>query len=178
MYVDNARIKELRLARQWTQEQLSQLSGLNLRTIQRIESGAKISNESLRSLAAVFEVSIESLLASELKPEEAALNAMRKGMLNGLTFIGVTTRTDFWWFALGVTMVLALAKILGEFLGPIPFQVASLIVLLPWLAACTRRLRDAGLNPWWQLISLVPVAGFLLLLYLLTTPSKDTTKQP
>ena len=25
------------------------------------------------------------------------------------------------------------------------------------LAKCPRRLRDAGLNPWWQLISLAPV---------------------
>lgn len=46
------------------------------------------------------------------------------------------------------------------------------MVLLPWIAACTRRLRDAGFNPWWQLISLVPVAGILALLYLLTFPTK------
>jgi len=46
------------------------------------------------------------------------------------------------------------------------------VVLLPWIAACTRRLRDAGLNPWWQLISLAPVAGILVLLYLLTFPRK------
>lgn len=35
-----------------------------------------------------------------------------------------------------------------------------------------RRLRDAGFSPWWQLISLAPVAGILALLYLLTFPSK------
>ena len=51
-------------------------------------------------------------------------------------------------------------------------QIASLAVLLPWIAACTRRLRDAGLNPWWQLISLAPVGGILVLLYLLTYPTK------
>jgi uncharacterized membrane protein YhaH (DUF805 family) len=94
-------------------------------------------------------------------------------MLGGLRFTGTTTRFDFWWFALGVMMLLAFVKLLGEVLGPVPLQLASLVVLLPWIAACTRRLRDAELNPWWQLISLVPVAGILVLFYLLTYPKKE-----
>ena len=32
-------IKKLRLARHWSQEQLSEMSGLSIRTIQRIEKG-------------------------------------------------------------------------------------------------------------------------------------------
>ncbi len=63
MYINSARLRELRASRQWSQEQLANLSGLNLRTIQRLESGARISTESLRALAAVFEVPAESLLA-------------------------------------------------------------------------------------------------------------------
>ncbi len=92
-------------------------------------------------------------------------------MLRGLEFTGTTARADFWWFALAVTMVLAFAQLLGEVLGPLPLQIASLLVLIPWIAACTRRLRDAGMSPWWQLISLAPVAGILVLLYLLTFPT-------
>lgn len=65
MYVNSIRLRELRLARQWSQDQLAELSGLNLRTIQRLESGAKISNESLRALAAVLEVPAESLLIGD-----------------------------------------------------------------------------------------------------------------
>jgi hypothetical protein len=41
---------------------------LNLRTIQRLESGAKISNESLRALAAVFEVSAERQRSRSRRP--------------------------------------------------------------------------------------------------------------
>lgn len=51
----------LRKQRNWSQDQLAQLSGLSLRTIQRIESGHKASLESLKSLAAVFEVGIATL---------------------------------------------------------------------------------------------------------------------
>ena len=172
MYINSARLRELRTARQWTQEQLADLSGLNLRTIQRLESGAKISSESLRALAAVLEVPAESLLVVDPSPSQPALKAMREGVLRGLEFTGVTPRADFWWFALAVAMVLALAELLAQALGPLPLQVASLLVLLPWFAACTRRLRDAGFNPWWQLISLAPVGGILVLLYLLTYPTK------
>lgn len=173
MHVNSIRLRELRLARQWSQEQLATLSGLNLRTVQRLESGAKISNESLRALAAVLEVPAESLLKGAPAPGQSALKAMHEGVLSGLEFTGTTARADFWWFALAVAMLLAFAKLLGEVLGPLPLQIASLVVLLPWIAACTRRLRDAGLSPWWQLISLAPVAGILVLLYLLTYPTKE-----
>lgn len=172
MHINSTRLRELRTARQWSQEQLAKLSGLNLRTIQRLESGAKVSTESLRALAAVFEVPAESLLVGDPTPGQPVLQAMREGVLRGLEFTGITPRADFWWFALAVVMLLAFARLLAEYIGPLPLQMASLVVLLPWIAACTRRLRDAGLSPWWQLISLVPVGGILLLLYLLTYPTK------
>ncbi len=54
-------IKDLRIDRGWSQEQLSQMSGLSVRTIQRIEQGSKPGMESLKSLAAVFEVDIKTL---------------------------------------------------------------------------------------------------------------------
>jgi len=54
-------LKELRLSRHLSQEQLAQMSGLNVRTIQRIESGQKASLESLKCLAATLEVDIETL---------------------------------------------------------------------------------------------------------------------
>jgi transcriptional regulator with XRE-family HTH domain len=54
-------LKQLRISRHLSQEQLAQMSGLNVRTIQRIESGHKASVESLKCLAAVFEVDIPTL---------------------------------------------------------------------------------------------------------------------
>ncbi|WP_190278379.1 DUF805 domain-containing protein [Colwellia hornerae] len=177
MDINSSKLREMRLARHWSQDQLATLSSLNLRTIQRLESGAKISTESLRALAAVFEVPVESLLLSVPKPNQPALTAIHKGILKGLEFSGITSRADFWWLALAITILLAFAKLLGEaFVSPLPMQIGSLLVLLPWVAACTRRLRDAGLSIWWQLISLAPVAGILVLLYLLTYETKS--KEP
>lgn len=57
-------VKSLRLKKHWSQEQLAQLSGLNVRTIQRVEKGDNVGMESLKSLAAVFEISPDELLAA------------------------------------------------------------------------------------------------------------------
>lgn len=57
-------IQTLRLKRGWSQQQLADASGLSARTIQRLEAGFPASTESLKSLAAVFEVDF-----STLKPE-------------------------------------------------------------------------------------------------------------
>jgi transcriptional regulator with XRE-family HTH domain len=51
----------LRIGRHLSQEQLALMSGLNVRTIQRIESGHNASLESLKCLASALEVDIETL---------------------------------------------------------------------------------------------------------------------
>lgn len=125
MHIDSIRLRELRAARQWSQGQLAKLSGLNLRTIQRLESGAKVSTESLRALAAVFEVPAESLLVDNPTPSQPALKAMREGVLRGLQFTGTTPSADFWWFALAVVMMLAFASLFAQAVGPLPLDIAS-----------------------------------------------------
>lgn len=55
-------VRKLRLERGWSQEDLAQLSGLSVRTIQRIERGKKPALESLKCLAAVFETNVTDLV--------------------------------------------------------------------------------------------------------------------
>ena len=54
-------LKQLRIGRHLSQEQLAQMSGLNVRTIQRVESGHNASVETLKCLASALEVDIETL---------------------------------------------------------------------------------------------------------------------
>lgn len=69
-------VRTLRLERGWSQEQLAQMTGLNIRTIQRIEGGQKAGLESLKSLAAVFEVELSELNPQQEQPvmSDASLN--------------------------------------------------------------------------------------------------------
>lgn len=50
-----ALVKLMRDARKWTQEQLAEITGLNIRTIQRVENGASASFDTRRALAIAFE---------------------------------------------------------------------------------------------------------------------------
>ncbi|SHI15984.1 helix-turn-helix domain-containing protein [Ferrimonas marina] len=67
-------LKQLRLGRYLSQEQLAQISGLSVRTIQRIESGHKASTESLRCLAAALEVEVETLTQPKVSIDSGSEN--------------------------------------------------------------------------------------------------------
>jgi len=65
-------IRELRLERGWSQEQLAQLSGVSVRTIQRIENDRNAGLETWKSLAAAFDVPVKALMPNiEEHPERA-----------------------------------------------------------------------------------------------------------
>ena len=57
----NNQVKQLRLQRAWSQEQLAEMAGLSVRTIQRIENGERPGLETLSALAAVFEVTVAEI---------------------------------------------------------------------------------------------------------------------
>ena len=62
-------VQKLRLQRGWSQQQLAELSGLSVRTIQRIENGSAASTESLKSLASVFEIDFSTLSSESAMPD-------------------------------------------------------------------------------------------------------------
>ena len=72
MRVEFKMVKALRIDNGWTQQQLADVTNLNIRTIQRIENQGIASIESVNSLCAVFKVD-RSLI---LTPEETL--SMRK----------------------------------------------------------------------------------------------------
>jgi transcriptional regulator with XRE-family HTH domain len=51
-------VKRLRTKKGWSQDHLATLTGLSLRTIQRVEAGRSASMETVNSLSAVFETDI------------------------------------------------------------------------------------------------------------------------
>ena len=67
-------IRKLRQERGWSQEDLAEMSGLSVRTIQRIENGGRASLETLKCLAAVFETSIPELRRESEMSEERPEN--------------------------------------------------------------------------------------------------------
>ena len=61
MNINAALVKKLRTEKSWSQEELATVSGLNLRTVQRIESEATASLQSKKALAAAFDMTVKDL---------------------------------------------------------------------------------------------------------------------
>ncbi|ELR64794.1 Hypothetical protein C942_01882 [Photobacterium marinum] len=55
--------------------------------------------------------------------------------------------------------------------------VYSLIVLVPAIAVGVRRLHDTGRTGWWMLIGLIPLIGFLVLLYFFVLDSNPGSNE-
>ncbi|HDH0717309.1 TPA: helix-turn-helix domain-containing protein [Klebsiella aerogenes] len=70
----STRVKQLRLQRAWSQEQLAELAGVSVRTIPRIENGDRPGLETLSALAAVFEINVAELSDDEPVGHEASLD--------------------------------------------------------------------------------------------------------
>jgi len=62
MRMNHLFIKQQRQLRGWTQQHLSEVSGISLRTIQRVEASGQGSHETISALASVLEVDRASLL--------------------------------------------------------------------------------------------------------------------
>jgi|TARA_B100000767_G_C19657121_1_gene489363 transcriptional regulator with XRE-family HTH domain len=67
MDVNATKIKELRTVNGWTQQHLADACAISLRTVQRVERYGNASQETVSSLAAVFELQqIELIVRSEV----------------------------------------------------------------------------------------------------------------
>lgn len=94
-----------------------------------------------------------------------------------VNFEGRNTRTQYWMFILFYMIFYVVCAIVGKVIGTTLIALLySLALLLPSIAAATRRLHDTGRSGWWQLIALIPLLGAIVLIVFLaqdTTPSDN-----
>lgn len=89
-------------------------------------------------------------------------------------FEGRATRSEYWWWVLFIVLVsIALGALKLQMLS----GVFSLGVLLPSLAVGARRLHDIGKSGWWLLIYLIPLVGWLVLLFFAVQPSQSGSNE-
>ena len=75
MYLDNEVIREMRLDRGWTQQQLADACGISMRTVQRVEKDGTASLETTSALGSVFEVERRTLLRVSASEEVGTAHA-------------------------------------------------------------------------------------------------------
>lgn len=98
------------------------------------------------------------------------------------TFSGRARRAEYWWFVLFTFVMNAALNVIDGFIfgfgsgmmhggqAQLLSPIFSLAVLLPSLAAGARRLHDTGRSGWWLLIWLIPLIGWIILIWWLATP--------
>ena len=75
-------------------------------------------------------------------------------------FNGRAARPEFWWFVVFWIVVMAVTGLISRYIN----GIAGLALLLPGLAAGSRRLHDSGKSGWFQLLGLIPFIGALIVL--------------
>lgn len=102
---------------------------------------------------------------------QAVLSAFK----NYTTFTGRAARSEFWYWVLFWILaawvlnildiaIFGAATIARNGLYPL-YSIFTIIAFLPSLAVTVRRLHDVDRSGWWIFILLIPIAGFLVLLY-------------
>jgi uncharacterized membrane protein YhaH (DUF805 family) len=81
-------------------------------------------------------------------------------------FSGRAARPEFWWFVLFQIVVSVVLGIVSQQLQ----GLGNLVMLLPGLAVGARRLHDIDKSAWWMLLWLVPVLGWIVLIYWAAQP--------
>jgi len=136
-------VQEMRLKNGWSQQQLADISGLNVRTIQRIEQGQSASLESFKALGAAFNVDFSQLQEDTVRnivstPEQTevflAFRQVRKlrglyshiisyvVVMSGIAAINLILMPRVIWF---------IYPLLGWGIGIISHAV-SVLNVLPW----------------------------------------------
>ena len=169
MKINIDKVKTIRLNKNLSQEQLSELSGLSLRTIQRIESGKSVSIETLKVLSIALGVDSSELVIKEKHDLKTPIDVIKYCFIEYSNFSGKASRYEYWWFLLFMVLVMSIASVVHERL----LQIVSIVFLIPLLAVGSRRLNDAGQSVWWQLFLFVPF-GQIIVLFYMAEKSKET----
>lgn len=88
-------------------------------------------------------------------------------------FNGRAKRPEYWWFALFTLLASLVLGAISEG-ASVAFSFAT---LLPSLAVGSRRLHDTNRSGWLQLLWIVPVLGWIALIYFLVQEGDVDTNQ-
>jgi transcriptional regulator with XRE-family HTH domain len=136
-------VQKMRLQHGWSQQQLADLSGLNVRTIQRVENGQSASLESFKALGAAFNVDF-----SELQ-EEAVRDIARNPEQTEVALAFSHVREIRRFYQSAMIYVVVMSALIAINLAATPHVLWVVFPALGWgLGLTMRALRVFDLLPW------------------------------
>lgn len=104
----------------------------------------------------------------------AAYKAMFANFTN---FNGKTNRRNFWLAVLANFIVSFIVGFVSGLISlPIVGTIYALVMMIPSLAMEIRRMHDINKSGWNLLLSLIPLVGFIIVIYLFCQPSVANDK--
>jgi uncharacterized membrane protein YhaH (DUF805 family) len=86
---------------------------------------------------------------------------------------GRASRSEYWWFVLFNFASQIVISIVSSMLA----GLVALGLLLPAVAVGARRLHDIGKSGWWMLIGIIPILGWLILIYWYVQPTAEGSNE-
>ena len=105
-------------------------------------------------------------------------SAVSLGFQRWSDFSGRSTRAEFWWWNVFISVVSVLAQFVDLSIGETDavWRAVSIVFFVPNLAVLVRRLHDVGKSGWALFINLIPIVGWLICLKWLLTGSETDNK--
>ena len=101
-------------------------------------------------------------------------DAVRACVYKYIDWNGRASRSEYWYFCLFFIGGIIVTSIIDAVTGLMFAFTAAfyLLNLLPMLFVTVRRLHDVNKSGWWLFLSLIPLAGLILLYWLIIEGSK------
>jgi uncharacterized membrane protein YhaH (DUF805 family) len=94
------------------------------------------------------------------------MNEFKLALENYAVFSGRTSRREYWMFVLFNILFTLIANALDFITGFNAFAIVyNLILFVPSIAIVVRRLHDINRSGWYYLISLIPLVGWVIIIY-------------
>jgi transcriptional regulator with XRE-family HTH domain len=155
MQINNKILIDLRKKRAWSQSELAEVTGVSLRTVQRIEKSGTASLESVKAFAAVFELAPESLQLTEATDEEVTdLSESSNSVIQARARFRLS----------GQALQLSLALFLPASMVML-FMLFTKIPNVDWVHTIRLMLFSAVLPKWFSLIINLAIALLPLLVF-------------
>ena len=94
-----------------------------------------------------------------------------------IDFSGRSNRGEFWFWVIDAILIsIAIGLLDAIFFGGETDPLSALwglVTFIPSIALSVRRLHDIGRTGWWVLIALVPLIGWLVLIWFHAQPPED-----
>lgn len=138
-------------------------------TLSALETGGQISPDLHPSTT-----NFGSLLPPATQPQMVSFGqAISAGFRGYVVWNARSTRAEYWWWTLFNVLVLGGALLIDSVAtGGLLYLLGVVGLFLPNLSVLIRRLHDLDRSGGWFWISLVPLAGGIVLLVFVLTPSK------